>query len=416
MKILFLNQTFYPDVAATAQHLDDLCRDLVAAGHEVTVVSSRSIYGSAGAALPKWERVHGVEVHRVGKSLFGKRSLLARLADFFLFYVLAMWKVLRLPRQDVVVPLTTPPMIVLLGVLLKKLRGTRLAYWVMDMYPDVPVAYGVLREGGVAHRVLERLHVAAMNAADVVVVLGQDMRRRVEAKGVPVDRVHVIGPWSDLAELGEADSSEVAALREDWGLQDCFVVMYSGNLGLAHDVETILGAIRAMRDEPRVRFLFVGGGKALTAVMDASQRDGLENIVIQPYQTRERLGVAMRVGDVHLISQSSSMTGLLVPSKLFGIMAAGRAAVFVGDADAEVGRVLGESGCGFVVAIQDVAGLVETLAILRDDVTLREAMGAKGQEAMRRRYDRSHATAAWRELIEKLVQRSSEPVVRTAKV
>ena len=157
MRVLLVNQVFHPDVAATAQHAHDLARHLVRHGHEVNVVASRSIYGERGRGLPRRELVDGATVHRVGGNLFGKAGLAGRLVDFVLFYVAAGFRAITLPKADVVVCFTTPPFIALLGWLLKRLRGSRFVYWVMDLYPEVPVGCGVMREGSLLTRFFEGL-------------------------------------------------------------------------------------------------------------------------------------------------------------------------------------------------------------------------------------------------------------------
>ena len=158
MRVLMINQVFYPDVAATAQHAHDLSRSLVASGHEVSIIASRALYGQKGAALPAYEEIDGIRVHRVGRSFFGKASILARLFDFGYFYLAATVKVLALRKHDVSICFTTPPFISLLGWFLRCVKGTKMVYWVMDLYPDVPVACGVMKEGSLVTRFFESIN------------------------------------------------------------------------------------------------------------------------------------------------------------------------------------------------------------------------------------------------------------------
>ncbi len=408
MRVLLINQTFYPDHAATAQHAHDLARDLVAAGHEVMVIASRSAYGSRGAALPRRETVDGVEVHRVGVSFFGKASLLLRLIDFLVFYVLALFKAFTLRRPDVVTPFTTPPMIVLVGYLLSRVKRCACVYWVMDLYPDVPVAFGVLKRGGVAARGLEWVHRYVMRRVDRAVVLGRCMRDRVEGKGVPASRLALIRPWADAAELAPLDR-DANPLRAQWGLGDRWVVMYSGNLGLAHDADTLFEAMRRLDERGDLAFVFVGGGKGMSQLEGRVREAGLSGVRFEPYQPRERLAASLSAADLHLISQSSSMTGLLVPSKAMGVMASGRPAVFVGDAEAEAGRLLAEEGAGRVSPPGDALGLAEAIAWFASHRDEARVMGAAARRAVVERYDRSHATAAWERLLQGCVDARTHP-------
>ncbi len=402
MRIILLNQAFYPDHAATAQHAHDLAKHLVGQGHTVAVVASRSIYGSKGAALPKRETVDGIEVYRVGKSLFGKSTIVARMIDFALFYVLALVKVMTIKRPDVIVPFTTPPFIALVGWVLKVVKRCKTVYWVMDLYPDVPIAFGLIKQGGLPARLLERVHRFIFNHSDCSVVLGRCMRDRLIGKGVDPKKIALIPPWADVDEL-EPLPRDANPLREAWGLQGKLVVMYSGNLGLAHDLDTMRGAMESLRGRDDVRFVFVGGGKHMSQLQAYCEAHGLSNALFKPYQPREAIRASLSLADLHLISQADAMTGLLVPSKLYGIMASGRASVFIGKAEAEVGRVLQETGSGRVIAVGDVAGLTDTITALADDPDACRRMGEAARQAMDRAYDRRHACEAWEKLLKAVV-------------
>lgn len=408
MRVLLINQVFYPDVAATAQHADDLARHLVRHGHEVHAIASRSIYGKKGAALPREEQVDGVKIHRVGQSLFGKASIAARILDFGLFYVAAMWKALRTPKPDVVVCFTTPPFIALVGWLMRVLRGSKYVYWVMDLYPDLPVACGVMKPRGLSTRFFEGVNRFCLRKADRVVVLGRCMQERVAAKGVSGPSVQHIGVWSDAAEVAPVPRSE-NPYREEWGLGDRFVVMYSGNFGLGHDVETMCAAAKELDGEDSIRFLFVGGGKKKARVEEFVRTEGLSNCVLADYQPREKLHQSLSVADVHLASLLEGVEGIMVPCKLFGIMASERPAVFIGHPTSELSRVIEEHEAGFTVRQGDVEGLVALIRELAADRERTERLGGNARRALSEAYSREAACERWRELLEEVVgERSAD--------
>jgi colanic acid biosynthesis glycosyl transferase WcaI len=405
LHIVLLNQAFYPDVVATAQMGKDLADALVRRGHRVTAIASRSIYGRRGAVLPSRERIdvagaaHPIEVHRVGVNLFGKRGIAARVADFALFHVAALVKLLTLARPDVVVCYTTPPYIAIAGVACRFLRGSACVSWLMDLYPDTLVACGVMDERSLLARVLERVARFLLRHSQAVVVLGRCMRERVLAKGVAPERVRLIPVWAD-EEGVRAVSHEENPLRREYAPGGEFVVMYSGNLGLGHEVETILKAMLRLRDERGVRFVFVGGGKRRGAVAEFVRAHSLANVSWHEYQPRQRLGESLSAGDVHLISLLPRACGVIVPSKVYGIMAAGRPAVFVGPSRSEVSLVLAEAEAGITVEPGDDEGLAKAILALRDDPGRRRAMGDRGRAAMVGRYDRETSCRAWVELLE----------------
>ncbi|MEM1423718.1 MAG: glycosyltransferase family 4 protein [Planctomycetota bacterium] len=402
MRVLLLNQVFYPDVAATAQHADDLARHLVRHGHEVHAIASRALYGQKGAALPKRETVDGVEIHRVGKSLFGKAGILARVADFGLFYLLAIVKCFTIKRPDVVVCFTTPPFIALVGRFMRLFRRTKYVYWVMDLYPDLPVACGVMKPSSPVTRFFEGINRYCLRKADRVVVLGRCMLHRVRDKGVDRGHVQHIGVWSDANELEPVARAD-NPYTDEWGLGDTFVVMYSGNFGLGHDVDTFLRAAERLRTNKDVRFLFVGGGKKKEIVDAFVEEKCLENCVVAPYQPRESLGASLSSADVHLATLLEGVEGIMVPCKLFGIMGAGKSTIFIGNKTSELARVLDEYDCGHHIDQGDVDGLVTLIERLAEDRAAAHAEGVRAREALSVAYSREAACERWRLALEDVV-------------
>jgi colanic acid biosynthesis glycosyl transferase WcaI len=195
MRILFLNQYYVPDVAATGQLLADVAEDLVVQGHEVHVICSRRTYRGGVQAFAKNEVAKGVHIHRVGATGFGRSRKIGRLLDWLSFYMLAMWRALRLKKMDVCVAMTTPPFIALIAFLLSKFKGTRSVIWAMDLYPDIAVAYDVLSRKSLLFHMLTRLNIILYRNAAAVISLGETMTDRLQSLGVPRDRVHTVHNW-----------------------------------------------------------------------------------------------------------------------------------------------------------------------------------------------------------------------------
>ncbi len=401
MRILLLNQGYHPDVAATAQHAHDLARHLTRHGHAVSVISSRSIYGKKGATLPRREIVDGIEVSRVGRCFFGKSSIFARVLDFGLFYVAATVRAFTMKRPDVVICLTTPPFIALVGWLMRVFRGTKFVYWVMDLYPDLPVACGVLNADAPLTRVLEGINRFCLRRADRVVVLGRCMRDRVLAKGISSEHVALIGVWADQTEVRPIERA-ANPYRERWNLGTRFVVMYSGNFGLGHDVDTMCQAALRLRDDDSIRFVFAGDGKKKEIVDRFVREHELSHCILAPFQPRESLDASLSCADVHLASLLEGVEGIMVPSKLFGIMAAERPTIFIGHPSSELALVLTENECGIVVRQGNVDGLVGAILALSKDARLCEEMGHNARNALIRSFNRARACEQWRALLESL--------------
>jgi colanic acid biosynthesis glycosyl transferase WcaI len=226
------------------------------------------------------------------------------------------------------------------------------------------------------------------------------MRDRIVAKGVPADRVHLIGVWSDQEEIGSTDR-EANGYRVEWGTEERLLVMYSGNFGIGHDVDTFLGAARVLRDDDRIRFAFVGGGKR-KSVVEAwiAEHDLGATCTSAPYQPRERLGELLTAADVHLASMLPGWEGVMVPSKLFGVLAAGRPVLFVGPSSSEVALVVEERDCGHRVDPGDIDSLVERIRAYADDDDRVRLAGQRAFEALRDEHGAVHRLEQWRSLIE----------------
>jgi glycosyltransferase involved in cell wall biosynthesis len=395
MHVLILNQTFYPEHAATAQLMWDLARHLRRAGHRVTAITSRNIYGTDQRHERAQEIVEGVEIRRVIGTRFGKKHLAGRMSDFLSFYAAAFWEMRRMGKPDVTLALTSPPMIAALGVLERRFtrRRPRLVYHVMDLYPDAAVAMDVMRAGSAGHRVMKRLTRRTLLSSDAVIVLGRDMRQRIVreyAVGHHAQSIHVVPPWADGEALRPVARSDNPLARE-LGVEQTFNIVYSGNLGMAHDVDTLAAAMEAMQHDPGVQWLFIGGGGRYDELRGRVRH--FANVRFLPYQHRDDLIHSLNLADVHLVTQLPAFTGIVVPSKLYGIMAVGRPAVMVGPAEVECSLVINEAGCGFVVPNGESGLLVRRLRELQADAALRQEMGRRARQVFAARYDRSIACA-----------------------
>lgn len=396
--ILFINQYYWPDHASTAQHLTDLAEDLASRGYECHVLCARGRYGASGTALPADEVHEGVRIHRVRATSLGRSGTLARMTDYLSFYAGAIVRALALPRFDTVVTLTTPPIIGLVGTILKRLEGSRHIYWSMDLHPDASLALGRMSPRNPVVRGLSWLSGRVYRQADRVVVLGPYMADRVAMQGVEPDRIVTIPVWSRRDEVYPIPRS-ANALRKSLGLGDAFVAMYSGNMGLAHCFDEFIEAARRLRDRSDIVFLFAGAGPRLGEVKTAAERDRLTNIRFLEYVPRSHLHMSLSMADVHLIAMRPEMTGIVVPGKLYGVMAAGRPAVFVGPRHCETADTIRNAGCGITIDRGDADGLVAALTHLAGDPSLARRMGERARSAFLAGYERRHCCDAWRGLL-----------------
>jgi len=279
------------------------------------------------------------------------------------------------------------------------------------------VGVGQGRASRAAYRVMRALRTFSLRRAAVNVAIGERMAQQLSDLGVASDRIRIIPNWADGALVRPLETF-ANPLRSDWGLKDKFVVGYSGNLGRAHEFATPLDAIerverkRSAQDvsigdadgSPQVVWLFIGGGTLYEVLQAEVRRRGLNSVEFRPYQPRERLAESLSAADLHLVSLRPELEGLIVPSKIYGILAAGRPALFIGRDDSEVAQLLAVSACGRTVAIGDGAALAETvLALAREPATVRE-MGRQARQIFESEFDKGAAVARWERLLADLSQ------------
>lgn len=402
--LLFVNQHYHPDVAATGQHLTDLAEFLSERGWNVEVLCARGRYQKGRLEAPSRETLNGVRVRRYWTPGSGRRTHLGRIGDYLAFLVQAAGRLLFGPRPGAVVVLTTPPLLPALGALVRRLRGVPYAVWSMDLHPEAEVAAGMLNRSSILSRVLFRLADDGYRTADLTVVLGRCMRRLVLAKGVPENRAPLVHVWSCRGEVEPVPRAANPLAAELAIGPDDFVVMYSGNAGIAHRFDPFLQAADRLRDEPGVRFLFVGDGPRRPEIEAFARERSLTNLRYLDYFPRDRLSESLSLADIHLASLRPEFEGIAVPAKLYGAMAAERPVLFLGPATAETGRTVLESGCGAVVdpiSESDPAGRVESiLREWRGDPEERRAMGHRGREAFIMRYEREPCCVAFLAVLE----------------
>lgn len=401
-RLLFVNQYYWPDHASTAQHLTDLVESLAAEGHECHVLCAQGGYRPGDPRPPAFETHNGVHIHRVPTTSLGRRSTLRRMVDYLSFYARALMMAVWLPRCDAVITLTTPPIIGLIGTLLRRLRGTRHIYWSMDLHPDASLALGLLSRRNPLVAWLAWLSDAVYRRADKVVVLGPYMADRVLAKRVRPERVATVPVWSRREEIYPV-ARVGHPMRTELGLDGRFVVMYSGNLGLAHTADEFLEAARRLRGREEVVFLFVGDGPRMAALRRTVEAEGPGNVRFLDYFAREQLHLSLSLADAHLISMRSEMTGIVVPGKLYGVMAAGRPALFVGPAHCETADTVRQAGCGLTVRLGDASGLVEAIETLIDQPETARAMGDRGRAAFLTAHERAGCCDSWSALVSELL-------------
>ena len=380
MKILFVNQCYWPDHAATAQILTDLAEELVGRGHEVAVVCSRKPYSGSDHDYPKKECRNGVTIHRVGTPGWGKRiGLGGRLVDSLCCFLGTFWRCTILARPDAIVTLTSPPMIGVVGRLVQLFKRTAHVHWCMDLFPDIAIVFGVLREKRWITRLTAFMTSRYLRSADAVLVLSRHMAQRIKRYGVTDAKMKIVPVWADGRKLKPVVDHENRFLR-DHRLAGRFVLMYSGNLAHGGDIDTLLEALNAFKNDRELMFVLISEGPRFEEFRTYCAANGFENVLFLSYQKREDLAHSLSAADLHVITNKKGVEGVREPCKVYGILAVGRPFILIG-AECVATDFARDYGAGAVVAEGDVAGLVAVIEDIKASQTRRTEMSRGAKEA-----------------------------------
>ncbi len=395
-RLIAVNRFYWPDHSATSQILTDLCQRAAAEGLCVTVITSRMRYDAPKERLDAREVSAGVQIRRVWTTRFGRDRAALRGIDYASFYVSAFVALLTLARRDdVILAKTDPPLISVPAALAARLTGARLVAWMQDVFPEVAGALGMRWAERRPGRVLRRLRDRSLARARTVVAISDGMAGRMRQALGPAAPVRVIPNWS--CERIRPVARPRNRLRRDWGLEDRFVIGYSGNLGRAHAAGAIAELVRQSAGIPRLGWLFIGGGAGLAEVRAAAAEAGVD-ARFQPYQPRERLSESLSAADLHLVSLDPACEGLIMPSKLVGVMAAGRGVLALAAPEGDLARAVRTGGFGAVLDIRHPAGWRATLEMLATHAAA-DALGTRARACFEREGQAEARLVAWLDVL-----------------
>ena len=397
-RLLVLNQYYWPGVEATARLLTQLCEEL-AAEFEVTVITGRLRESAVHS-----ERIvrNGVEIVRVPSTVFDRAPLALRAVNYLTYMVGSLWSGLRVQRPDVVLCMTDPPVLANVALALARRFRAPLVVVTQDVFPEIAVQLGRL-EQPVLVGLLRRAISHSLGRADTVVAIGDTMRTRLEAKGVRAGRITVIPNWADTGEIAPRPRDNAWASAH--GLVDRFVVMHSGNVGYAQDLDTLIRASTLVRDLDRLLVAIIGTGARLRTLTDLSVRLEADAVRFLPYQPPEILSSSLSAADLHFVGLARGLAGYVVPSRLYGIMAAGRPVLVSAEGESETAQLVNRVGCGVVVPPARVDLVARELRRLAEAPDELEAMGRRGLDYVRTEATRDIAVGRYQRVLGSLIAR-----------
>lgn len=376
VRVCFFNRSYWPDTGATGQLLTELAEDLVAKhGCDVTVVAGYPI--GAVVTPPADEIWNGVRVIRARGTRFAPRRFTGRALNYLTYFASAVWAAVRLPRQDVTIAMTDPPIIGLAALAARPRRG--FIFLCQDIFPEVA---SLLEDfhSRLVNAMLERLNRYLVRQADRIIVLGETMMSRlVEGKGADPGKITIIHNWADTSAIIPSDKHN--PFSDAHGLAARFVVLHAGNIGLSQNLDVVIEAAALLAHDTNVLFLFIGDGNRRASLEEQVRTRGLTNVRFLPFQPRDQLRWTYASSDVCLVSLKPGLAGYIVPSKLYPILAAGRPYVAAVETNTEVAALTERHGAGVVVEPGDAKQMADAIRRLAGDPAARAAMGAQARSA-----------------------------------
>jgi colanic acid biosynthesis glycosyl transferase WcaI len=394
-RLLVLNQYYWPGVEATAQLLTDLC-DALAPEVEIKVVTGL-LHGHEDE--PRRAVHNGVEIVRVPSTSFERSRLLARASNYVTYLSNALLRSLRGPRPDVVLCMTDPPIVANIALLVARRYRAPLVVISQDVFPEIAVQLKRL-ENPVVMRLLRALVSSYLRRADRIVAIGDTMRLRLEDKGARPDRVRVIPNWVDTTRLAPRPKQNGWALKKH--LEDKFVVMHSGNVGHAQDLDSLVRAATFLRDLDDLRIYIIGTGARHAELVALAELLEVDQVTFLYYQSRDVLPESLSAADIHVVGLAPGLAGYVVPSRLYGVLAVARPVIVAADAESETAQVVEHVDCGIVVPPGRPELLARAIRDAHEGKYDLAAMGTRGREWVEREADRSVAVGRYRDLLREL--------------
>ena len=386
-KVLFFNRSFYPDITATGQLLTELCEDLVEVyGCQVTVIAGRplvtkdmSLSNNSRGGIIREENFKGIKILRVKNTTFNPRYFRGRIANYLTYFFLSFIAVFKLDKPDLVVTLTDPPVIGLIGLWVSRCFNIPFIISVRDIFPEA--ARGLEEsQNKFINFFLGHIVRFYLKKATSIVALGETMRKcLIEEKGVRQDKITIIPDWADTRQIMPVSKDNSFSLAS--GLSGHFVVMYAGNIGVSSSLEFVIESARLLKDYKDILLVFVGEGITKDRLVALAKGYKLENIKFFPYQPKETLSQVFSSADIFIIPLKKGLTGYSVPSKIYPVMASGRPYIACVEEESEITLITKKFGCGLLARPQDYQELTEKILICYNNPELCLKMGENSRKA-----------------------------------
>ena len=401
--LMILSQYFYPDLAATGQLLTELAEDLVNYGYNIKVLTAKPSYYKNKEKYLKEEIYREIDIYRVSATKFNKNIMIGRLSNFLSYFISVSFKLLFSKNKYPLLIVSNPPFLPLLGFLLKKIKNQRYIYLVHDIYPDIAIRLGYLKKNSIIVKIWNQIHYRILKKAGEIIVLGDFMVEKLKEKYPDLDnnKIKIIHNWADEKKILPIKKEENWFVKK-YHLSNKIVILYSGNIGLFQDLKSIIKTAERLKNHDDILFLFIGDGGGLKELKRIAKENNLTNVKFLPYQLKKDLSYSLSAADISIVTMEKGIEGLAVPSKLYGILASGRAVLGIVGKNCEVADVIKDAKCGFRIDQGDVNKLVEQIKYIYNNPQALENMGKNSRQYFEKHFTRSKMTREYYKILESI--------------
>jgi colanic acid biosynthesis glycosyl transferase WcaI len=398
-KIVFVCQVFYPDDSSTSQLLTDLLKKFASSGHVVSVYCG---FPKNKKNVPRYEDYNGIKINRYGLRISWKATKISRILSYFSYLAHIFFKLLFSPpsKNSFVLAVTNPPFMGIVLLFVYLINRISYNYLLHDVYPEGLIYLGKLKQNSFLVKSWRLLNRLSFQKASSVIVLGRDVKKLLkENYRITKNKIQYIPNWSSI-EINKPIAFKNNQMAKRLQLENKFVIQYSGNMGLWHDMKTLIYAAGKLKEDNRIKFLFIGDGIRRKQAEDLAKELQLDNIIWLDFVQKNQLVESLSCCHVSLITLRENLEGIAVPSKIYGIMASGRAIIAAVPKLSEITFIVEEENCGQVIEPGDVDKLVETINQFLREPELVKQMGLNAFQAYQKKYTLNQAATSFKTLFE----------------
>ncbi|MBV6479466.1 MAG: hypothetical protein HGGPFJEG_02240 [Ignavibacteria bacterium] len=403
MKVLILTQYFYPDIASTGQLLTELSVELSKLGIIVEVITGYPSYSYKIPSSQK-EDYYSVKIRRIWSTRLNKNKLIGQITNSITFFTNALLYLIRNKTKTPLLIVSNPPFLPFLGYLINKIQGKKFIFLVHDVFPEKAVKLDYIKRGGILHKIWKLVDYKILSSAEFVIVLSETMKAVIlnKLKFMNInntERVLKINNWAD-GNFIYPSTQKGENFKSENRIGDKFIVLYSGNLGASYELEKIIEAAVKTKDE-KILYVFIGDGVKKNKLENLSREHKLTNVKFFPYLDKSVLPFSLNSADISILTYEENLEGLLMPSKLYTILASGKPIIALCRPDSEVSKIIEAANCGFTV-YKDTDEFVRRVMMIKDNTELRKKMGDNSRIYFEKFFSINNSVMVYRDLIEKL--------------